>query len=156
MSSRVSPSVAVENYIRLQFPSKSENESFARVAVASFVAQLDPTLEELTEIKTAVSEAVTNAIIHGYENSFGEVRIECSILDHTVKITIEDDGAGIEDISVARQPLYTSRPDLERSGMGMTIMETFMDLMELESSPGCGTRVTLVKTVGDDPSQQPS
>lgn len=148
MAKRVSNGIQVENYVRLQFPSQSMNESFARVAVASFVTQLDPTLEELTELKTAVSEAVTNAIIHGYENSYGEVRIECAIFDNTVEIVIEDDGIGIPDIDQARQPLFTSRPELERSGMGMTIMETFVDEMMVQSQPGSGTRVTLIKTIG--------
>ncbi|MDP9728688.1 stage II sporulation protein AB (anti-sigma F factor) [Alicyclobacillus tengchongensis] len=157
MTEYLQEKVHVQNYIRMQFPSCSANESFARVAVASFVAQLDPTLEELTELKTAVSEAVTNAIIHGYENSFGEIRIECSLYDQTVKITIEDDGIGIEDVDMARQPLYTSRPELERSGMGLTIMESFVDRMEIQSEPGQGTRVTLVKSMGGQKtSQRPS
>lgn len=140
--------VQLDNFIRLQFPSRSENESFARVAVAAFAAQLDPTLEELTELKTAVSEAVTNAIIHGYENSFGEVRIECAIFENSVQIIIEDDGVGISDIEQARQPLYTSRPELERSGMGLTIMETFVDELQIESNSGKGTRVRMFKTIG--------
>lgn len=138
------------DYLRLQFPSRSENESLARVAVASFVAQLDPTMEELTELKTAVSEAVTNAIIHGYEDRDGEVRIECALTDNTVTIVIEDEGVGIPDVEEARQPMYTSRPELERSGMGMTIMESFVDSLEVESTVGRGTRVTMIKTFGAD------
>ncbi|WAH39196.1 anti-sigma F factor [Alicyclobacillus dauci] len=141
----------MDNYLRLQFPSRSENESLARVAVASFVAQLDPTVEELTELKTAVSEAVTNAIIHGYEDREGEVRVECALFDRTVRIVIEDAGVGIPDIEEARQPLYTSRPELERSGMGMTIMESFVDMLEVDSTLGQGTRVTMVKTFGAEP-----
>ncbi len=140
--------VQIDNYVDFRFPSKSENESLARVAVASFVSLLDPTLEEITELKTAVSEAVTNAIIHGYENSVGEVRILCSLCDQTVTVVIEDDGVGIDDVEQARQPMFTSRPELERSGMGMTIMETFVDYMTVVSSPSAGTRVTLVKTFG--------
>lgn len=147
----VASEVQVDNYLKLQFPSRSENESLARVAVASFVTQLDPTMEELTELKTAVSEAVTNAIIHGYEEQAGEVYVECALYGRTVRIVIEDKGIGIVDIDEARQPMYTSRPELERSGMGMTIMESFVDHMEIESRIGSGTRVTLVKTFGVDP-----
>ncbi|GEO25743.1 anti-sigma F factor [Alicyclobacillus acidoterrestris] len=147
---RIASQVQVNNYLRLQFPSRSENESLARVAVASFVAQLDPTMEELTELKTAVSEAVTNAIIHGYEDRDGEVRIECALTDNTVTIVIEDEGVGIPDVEEARQPMYTSRPELERSGMGMTIMESFVDSLEVESTIGRGTRVTMIKTFGAD------
>ncbi|EPZ48909.1 anti-sigma F factor [Alicyclobacillus acidoterrestris] len=147
---RIASQVQVNNYLRLQFPSRSENESLARVAVASFVAQLDPTMEELTELKTAVSEAVTNAIIHGYEDRDGEVRIECALTDNTVTIVIEDEGVGIPDVEEARQPMYTSRPELERSGMGMTIMESFVDSLEVESTVGRGTRVTMIKTFGAD------
>jgi len=148
MDSTSKNAVQLDNYIRLVFPSRSENESLARVAVASFVTQLDPTLESLTELKTAVSEAVTNAIIHGYGHRYGEVRIECALHDMTVDIVIEDDGVGIDDIEEARQPMYTSRPELERSGMGLTIMESFVDEMNVESSPGQGTRVFLRKNFG--------
>lgn len=112
------------NFMTLQFASRSENESFARVAVAAFVSQLDPTLNELTDIKTVVSEAVTNSIIHGYDNRpDGVVTITAQIEGDTVFITVEDQGAGIEDLDLAKQPLYTSKPELERSGMGFTIME---------------------------------
>ncbi|ATY84746.1 anti-sigma F factor [Kyrpidia spormannii] len=136
---------ATRNVMRLEFSSRSENESFARVAVAAFVAQLDPTVEELTEIKTAVSEAVTNAIIHGYGDQEGMVSITCTLEGDTVEIMIDDQGVGIEDIELARQPMYTSRPDLERSGMGFTIMENFVDKVEITSRPRQGTRVRLVK-----------
>lgn len=149
---RVASELKLENYLRLAFPSRSENESLARVAVASFVAQLDPTMEELTELKTAVSEAVTNAIIHGYEEQSGEVHIECSLFERTVRVVIEDQGVGISDIEEAKQPMYTSRPELERSGMGMTIMESFVDFLEVDSTVGQGTRVTLVKRFGADTS----
>ncbi|HCW05130.1 MAG TPA: anti-sigma F factor [Clostridium sp.] len=134
-----------ENRIKIEFESKSENESFARVAVAAFVSQLDPTIEELTDIKTAVSEAVTNSIIHGYENKEGTVIIEASIKGDGVTIIVSDEGRGIDNVEEAMQPLYTSRPDLERSGMGFTVMETFMDNLEVYSNPGKGTKITMKK-----------
>lgn len=134
-----------ENKIKIEFQSKSENESFARVAVAAFVSQLDPTIEELTDIKTAVSEAVTNAIIHGYENKDGTVVIEAEIKGDEVTIIVSDEGKGIENIEQAMQPLYTSRPDLERSGMGFTVMETFMDSLQVDSKPGKGTKIIIKK-----------
>ncbi|WDL97091.1 anti-sigma F factor [Alicyclobacillus sp. ALC3] len=140
-----------QNYMQIQFPSLSENESFARVAVAAFAAQLDPTMEQLTELKTAVSEAVTNAIIHGYESGVGEVRISCAIVNGRIDITVEDEGVGIPDLEQARQPLYTSRPELERSGMGITIMESFVDELQIESRPGQGTRVVMRKQVAKPP-----
>lgn len=132
--------------MKIEFSSKSQNESFARVAVASFVSQLDPTIEEITDVKTAVSEAVTNAIIHGYGNENGIVKVETIIEGTEITVIISDDGAGIEDIELAMQPLYTSRPDLERSGMGFTVMETFMDSVKVESQKGKGTKVILRKT----------
>lgn len=135
-----------DNKIKIEFESKSQNEGFARVAIAAFVSQLDPTLEELTDVKTAVSEAVTNSIIHGYEgNADGIIQIEAEIKDNEVKIIVSDFGKGIKDIEKAKEPLYTSRPDLERSGMGFTVMETFMDSIEVESTEGKGTRVVLTK-----------
>ena len=119
------------NEMQLDFVSKSENESFARVVVAAFASQLDPTLDELADIKTAVSEAVTNSIIHGYEDTTGIIRINSKLYDDRIVISVQDWGKGIEDIELARQPLWTSKPELERSGMGFTIMENFMDeLME--------------------------
>ncbi|WP_027724413.1 anti-sigma F factor [Tuberibacillus calidus] len=136
----------MRNEMTLQFTAVSENESFARVTVAAFVAQLDPTMDELTEIKTVVSEAVTNSIIHGYENKgCGLVTIKAEIEDDTVHLTVHDDGVGIENVEEARQPLYTSKPELERSGMGFTIMENFMDHVAIETAPGCGTTVYLTK-----------
>lgn len=136
-----------ENEMKLEFLSKSSNESFARIAVAAFVAQLDPTVEELADIKTAVSEAVTNSIIHGYEEKEGIITIECKIFANSVEIVIEDNGKGIENVEKAREPLYTSKSDLERSGMGFTIMESFMDELEVESILGVGTKVTMKKMV---------
>ncbi|QAT39476.1 anti-sigma F factor [Clostridium sp. JN-9] len=135
-----------DNMMKLEFMSKSQNEGFARVAVAAFVSQLDPTIEELTDVKTAVSEAVTNCIIHGYGNDEkGIVKIEAFIENNETTIIIEDNGVGIENVEVARQPLYTSRPDLERSGMGFTVMETFMDNLIIESEKGKGTKITMKK-----------
>lgn len=134
--------------MKLEFLAKSENESFARVTVAAFISQLDPTLEELTEIKTVVSEAVTNAIIHGYENDEKECVFIHVLLEYgVVKITVRDKGRGIENINQAREPLYTTKPELERSGMGFTIMENFMDEVELESTPNMGTTIHLVKVL---------
>ncbi|MNM65032.1 Anti-sigma F factor [compost metagenome] len=136
----------VDNKIKLEFLSKSQNEGFARVAVAAFISQLDPTVEELTDVKTAVSEAVTNSIIHGYENREDKmVKIEASIEKTEVTIVIADEGLGIEDVDQAMEPLYTSRPDLERSGMGFTVMESFMDSLQVESEKGKGTRIILKK-----------
>lgn len=136
----------MKNEMNLQFSALSQNESFARVTVAAFIAQLDPTMDELTEIKTVVSEAVTNAIIHGYENDpSGTVYIQVIIEDNMIDMTIKDSGLGIVDVEEARQPLFTTKPDLERSGMGFTIMENFMDEVEVHSQPGRGTEVRLRK-----------
>ena len=117
----------IENEMKLEFVSKSSNEAFARVTVAAFTAQLDPTVEELADVKTAVSEAVTNSIIHGYENKLGIVTIIAKLKDKQLILEISDKGKGIEDIEMAKEPLYTTKPNLERSGMGFTIMESFMD-----------------------------
>lgn len=136
-----------ENEMKLEFLSKSNNEAFARVTVAAFAAQLDPTIEELADIKTAVSEAVTNSIIHGYENTEGIIKIVARIFANTISIEISDTGKGIENIELAKQPLYTSKGDLERSGMGFTIMESFMDEMQVESVLGLGTKVTMKKII---------
>jgi len=136
----------VKNEMNLQFSALSQNESFARVTVAAFIVQLDPNMDELTEIKTVVSEAVTNAIIHGYENDpNGIVYIQVIIEDGLIDLTIKDVGMGIVDVEEARQPLFTTKPDLERSGMGFTIMENFMDEVEVHSQPGRGTEVRLRK-----------
>lgn len=134
-----------DNMMKVEFLSKSQNESFARVAVAAFASQLDPTIEEITDVKTAVSEAVTNAIIHGYkDNKQGIVEIKSELNKNEITVVIIDYGCGIENIEQAREPLYTSRPDLERSGMGFTVMETFMDTVEIESS-NSGTRIRMKK-----------
>ncbi|RRJ67821.1 anti-sigma F factor [Paenibacillus oralis] len=132
----------------LKFAAKSENESFARVTVAAFVSQLDPTMDEITDLKTVVSEAVTNSIIHGYDgNPEGVVTISAEIEVDTVTLIIEDQGRGIEDVELAKQPLYTSKPELERSGMGFTIMENFMDEFDVVSEVGGGTRIRMKKRI---------
>jgi len=136
-----------DNEMKLEILSKSNNEAFARITVAAFVSQLDPTIEELADIKTAVSEAVTNSIIHGYENTEGIIKINANIFANTLQIEISDNGKGIDNVEIAKQPLYTSKPDLERSGMGFTIMESFMDEMKLESVVGLGTKVTMKKMI---------
>ena len=138
---------AYKNEMKLEFLSKSNNESFARITVAAFAAQLDPSIEELADIKTAVSEAVTNSIIHGYEEKEGIIKIECRLFTDLIEIEILDNGKGIKDIEEARKPLYTSKPDMERSGMGFTIMESFMDELEIQSTIGVGTKVTMKKIV---------
>lgn len=136
-----------ENEMKLEFLSKSNNEAFARITVAAFASQLDPTVEELADIKTAVSEAVTNCIIHGYENTEGIIKIVARIFANSIQIEISDTGKGIENVDLAKQPLYTSKGDLERSGMGFTIMESFMDEMQVESVLGLGTKVTMKKLI---------
>ena len=136
-----------DNEMKLEFLSKSSNEAFARITVAAFVSVLDPTIEELADIKTAVSEAVTNCIIHGYEDAEGIVKIRARILKNNVEIEISDTGKGIENVELARKPLYTTKANLERSGMGFTIMESFMDEVEIDSVLGLGTKVTMRKKI---------
>ena len=136
-----------DNEMKVEFVSKSSNESFARITVAAFAAQLDPTVEELSDIKTAVSEAVTNSIIHGYENKIGIVKIIAKLEGQKLIIEISDKGKGIEDVEMAKEPLYTTKPNLERSGMGFTIMESFMDSVEIESILGLGTKIKMTKTI---------
>ncbi len=134
------------NRMKITFLSLPENESFARVAVSAFAVQLNPTLDVLADIKTAVSEAVTNAIVHGYREKLGEVEIECSLFsDGILQITVQDNGCGIEDIEKAMQPFFTSQPEKERSGMGFSVMQTFMDKVEVVSQPDEGTRVLMEK-----------
>ncbi|EPY07736.1 anti-sigma F factor [Paenibacillus sp. E194] len=136
------------NVMTLQFSSRSENEAFARVAVAAFVSQLDPTMDELTDMKTVISEAVTNCIIHGYDNDpTGMVTISAVISGEEIMLTVSDNGRGIEDLELARQPLYTSKPDMERSGMGFTIMENFMDECEVTTELGVGTSIRMKKRI---------
>jgi len=138
-----------DNEMTLEMKATSKNESFARVAVSAFAAQLDPTISDISDIKTAVSEAVTNAIIHGYDEEpyLGVVTLKCGISDDTIYIEVIDKGRGIADIEEARTPLYTSAPQQERSGMGFTIMETFMDGVEVISAPGNGTCIRMKKRI---------
>ncbi len=138
---------AYDNEMKIEFLSKSNNEAFARIAVASFIAQLDPTLEEIADIKTAVSEAVTNSIIHGYEEKLGIVKLTCKIKDNEIFIEIIDEGKGMENVEIAKQPLFTTKSNLERAGMGFTIMESFMDDVDVESSLGIGTKVSMKKKI---------
>ena len=143
-----------DNEMELNFLSKSNNEAFARITVAAFAAQLDPTIEELADIKTAVSEAVTNCIIHGYEDTEGIVKVKATLLDNVIEIEISDNGKGIEDIELARKPLYTTKGNLERSGMGFTIMESFMDEVEIHSVVGIGTKITMKKKIKKEKKQE--
>ena len=138
----------MNNKFFLEFSGISENVAFARLTVAGFAVALDPDCGELSELKTAVSEAVTNAIIHGYRNKSGYVKIEGRIEFNTIFLSVSDDGEGIEDVSRAMQPLYTGSESCERSGMGFTIMEAFMDEITVESKKGCGTTVHMKKTIG--------
>ena len=136
-----------ENYMILEFPSRSTNEAFARSAVACFAAQLDPTLEELGDIRTAVSEAVTNCIVHAYPNDYGLVTLRCRILkDNILDIVVKDQGVGISDIEQARRPMFTTG-GMDRSGMGFTIMESFMTTFEIKSAPGKGTTVHMRRKI---------
>lgn len=139
-----------DNEMNLEIMSKSCNEAFARITVAAFVSQLDPTIDEIADIKTAVSEAVTNCIIHGYENNEGIIKINCKIDKRKIIVEISDTGKGIENVDIAKEPLYTTKADLERSGMGFTIMESFMDELKVESILGLGTKVTMEKTIKEN------
>ena len=132
-----------QNQVTLEFPSRSANESFARTAAACFAAQLDPTLEEINDIKTAVSEAVTNAIVHAYPNTIGKITLRLRLFDdHSLEILVRDKGVGIADVEQARTPMFTTGSE-ERAGMGFTIMESFMDSLKVRSAPGKGTSVTM-------------
>ena len=136
-----------DNYIKLEFPSKSCNEAFARTTVGVFAAQLDPTLEELGDVKTAVSEAVTNCVVHAYPDSIGRIVLRCRILDgDRLEIVVRDQGRGIEDVEKAMEPLFTTGGE-ERSGMGFSIMESFMDSLVVRSSPGKGTTVVMTRNL---------
>ena len=136
-----------QNYIKLEFPAKSVNEGFARAAVAAFASQLDPTLGEIGDIKTAVSEAVTNAVVHAYPEKLGMVMLRVRILpDERLEIVVKDHGVGIPDVEKAKTPLYTTGGE-ERSGMGFTIMESFKDTVKVKSAPGKGTTVTMCRRI---------
>lgn len=157
----------MNNEMKMEFDAIAENESFARMAVAAFMMSLNPTLEELSDVKTAVSEAVTNAIIHGYGNvrgyeqnkyqskeekiNPGKVKMECRIVGDVLFVDVTDEGGGIEDIEKAMEPLFTTRPELNRSGMGFAFMEAFMDDMEVTSSVGKGTKIHMIKKIGATP-----
>ena len=136
------------NEMEIRFESRSANEGFARVAVASFMTQLNPTVEEVADVKTAVSEAVTNAIIHGYENEIHKVYIRCRIEENVFMVEVCDKGKGIEDVEEAMRPMYTTKPEQDRSGMGFAFMEAFMDSVEVESEPGRGAKVKMKKAIG--------
>ena len=139
------------NKIRLEFAAVSDNESFARMVVAAFITPLNPTLDEISYVKTAISEAVTNAVIHGYENRNcleDRVFMECMLKGDVLEVEISDRGTGIEDVKLAMEPLYTSKPEQDRSGMGFAFMEAFMDNLEVESEVGCGTLVRMCKKIG--------
>lgn len=138
----------MKNEMQVEFDARSINEGFARVTVAAFLTQLDPTVDEIADVKTAVSEAVTNSIIHGYESKGGKVFLSCVLEGNTAVITVKDNGVGMEDVKKALEPFYTTKPELERSGMGFAFMEAFMDDMQVESAPGAGTTVTMVKKIG--------
>ncbi len=140
--------MAQTNEMKIEFDSRSCNESFARVSVAAFMTQLNPTLEEVADVKTALSEAVTNAIVHGYENEIRKVYVECRVEDQMLTLKVTDYGKGIEDVKKAMEPLFTTKPDTERSGMGFAFMEAFMDEVEVESEPGKGTAVSMKKRIG--------
>ncbi len=137
----------MENYMKLEVPARSCNESFVRAAVGAFSVQLDLSVEELADIKTAVSEAVTNAIVHGYADMKGVVRVVCKVIENVFEIEVTDYGVGIENVGQAMLPLFTSKPDAERSGMGFTVMQTFMDELEVKSQVGEGTVVTMKKHI---------
>ncbi len=141
----------MNNEIKLIFDAISENEAFARVAVAAFMTPVNPTLEEIADVKTAVSEAVTNAIVHGYGDGPGKVTMYCALRDKRLHIEIMDTGRGIEDVEQAMEPLFTTGPGPERSGMGFSFMEAFMDELRVESKPGRGTRVVMEKTIAELP-----
>ena len=136
------------NEMELNFDSCAENESFARVAVAAFMTQLNPTVEEVSDVKTAVSEAVTNAIIHGYENEVCKITIRCRIKGKNFEVDVQDEGKGIADVVQAMEPMFTTRPELDRSGMGFAFMEAFMDELRVDSEPGVGTTVKMSKRIG--------
>ncbi len=136
------------NEMTLEFTSISQNESFARVVVAAFISRTNPTIEEVSDVKTAVSEAVTNSIIHGYDNGDGKISIKTVVQDRQVYIEIRDEGKGIPDIERAMEPLFTTRPDMDRSGMGFSFMEAFMDELHVESEVGKGTVIKMRKEIG--------
>ena len=139
-----------ENHMQVHFDAKSVNEGLARMVVTAFMTNMNPTLEQIADVKTAVSEAVTNAIIHGYEDETKQVELTCDQNGQQLVVTVEDHGVGIEDLEQALQPFFTTKPELERSGMGFTIMETFMEKVRIESCIGAGTRIFMEKTLAKE------
>lgn len=137
----------IKNEMKIEFLSKSANEAFARISIAAFASQLDPTIEEIADIKTSVSEAVTNSIIHAYPNKDGIVKVRAVLYDDEIEIEISDTGEGIENVDEAKAPLFTTKGNLERSGMGFTIMENFMDHVSVESIVGLGTKIVMTKKI---------
>ena len=137
-----------ENLVRIRMESRSVNEAFARSVAGAYLMPFDPTLEELGDVKTAVSEAITNCIIHGYDNEVKKIRIDCRTVNRDLHVWVTDEGKGIEDVKKAMEPMYTTRPELERSGMGFAFMEAFMDEVRVESKIGCGTSVYMRKNIG--------
>ena len=144
--------MGITNEMSLEFDARTCNEGFARVAVAAFVTQLNPTLEEVADIKTAVSEAITNSIIHGYEYEVKKIRIDCTVEKREFYVTITDYGKGIEDVEKAMEPMFTTKPEKDRAGMGFAFMEAYMDELEVESEPGKGCIVRMKKKIGADTS----
>ena len=140
----------IKNWMQMEFQAISENEQLARIVVASFITPLNPTLEEMADVKTAVSEAVTNAIIHGYEEKEGLIYLRCRLNGDLLEVEIEDKGKGIDNIDQAMEPMFTTKPDRDRSGMGFSFMEAFMDELEVTSIPGAGTIVTMKKKLGTE------
>ena len=140
----------MKNTVKFEFLSLSENEALARSVAAAFIMPLDPTLEEINDIKTAVSEAVTNSVIHGYNKKGGLITLTAEIEEKTLKVIIEDSGRGIDNVKKAMEPMFTTGEDDERSGMGFTFMDVFMDGLEVWSEPGRGTRVTMFKRIGQE------
>ena len=140
--------MSTNNEMMLEFDSRSCNEGFARVAVAAFMTQMNPTLEEVADVKTALSEAMTNSVVHGYEGEIKKIVVKCRIEERDLMVEVIDEGCGIEDVQQAMEPLFTTKPDSERSGMGFSFMEAFMDEVRVESSPGAGTHVFMKKRVG--------
>ena len=138
----------LDNKISIEFQSLSQNEGFARVAISAFIAQLDPTIDEMADVKTAVSEAVTNCIIHAYEGKVQKIEVRCRMQGRVIWVDVIDKGIGIENISKAMEPMFTTKPEKDRSGMGFTFMEAFMDEVTVESQVGDGTTVHMKKTIG--------
>ena len=137
-----------ENKFKLSFPSKSINESFARMAVSAFCMQIDPTIEQINDIKTAVSEAVTNCVVHAYPDQIGTIYITADIKENTLIISVKDKGVGISDVKKAMEPMFTTDTQNERAGLGFAVMQAFMDSVDVKSTPGEGTKVTMTKRIG--------